>query len=179
MAVKIRCTECREKFPFDPKAKMHRCPNCGVRWDVEVDDDVIIMPAFLSAKSKSVDHVYREMERTSEVRVEAAAEMAGTSKEEMSSLRITNMSDKRESGVMSAIPVRNTVTDFMAQNPNVGGFQGANGVAFSGAVQTGPTPNAGARMRTALQAAHGERTGGAVSDRPGLETLQPGYRRRG
>lgn len=196
MAVKIRCTECREKFPYDPQARMMRCPNCGVRWDEDFDDKVIAMPSLKSAGTKSVDHVYREMERTSEIRAEKAAEMAGVPVSEMSGLKITNMSDRREAGVMSAIPVRNSVTDFMQANPQAGGFQGANGVHFSGAVQTGPMPNVGAHMRTAIQNSHSDMVArhavgqdhhgrrvipstDVTSDRPGLETLQPGYRRRG
>ena len=179
MAVKIRCTECREKFPYDAKAKMLRCPNCGVRWDEDFDDTVISMPALRGLASKSADQVYRDIERTSEVRMQAAADMAGVPASEMSGLKITNLSDRREAGVMSAIPVRNSVTEFMQANPNAGGFRGAEGVDFSGAVQTGPSPNVGAKMRTALQGYHAQTTNGAVSDRPALETLQPGYRWRG
>lgn len=183
MAVILRCPDCNEKFRWDfsqpgrwPKA----CPCCGARMDDEdADDTVICMPSLRSAKTVSADNLYRQMEAGSEFRAQKAAELAGCDVADMSSLKMTNMHDGRKQGEMSAIEVKNTVSEFMQANPGIGGFQGGDAVGYSGSVQTGPTPNAGAHMRTMLQGHHAQATGGAVSDRPALETLQPGYRRRG
>ena len=93
------------------------------------------------------------------------------------SLKITNMRDNTQVGEISAMPVVNEVTKTMdAINARGGqvGWQGQNGVEFSGAVQTGAFPNMGAKVRSLIQ-----RENGMVSDRPALETQQPGYRIRG
>jgi hypothetical protein len=159
-------------------------------------DNVIAMPAFLSKATKANDDLYRSIERASETRAEQAAQMAGTPVSEMSGLRITNLNDTRHEGAVAAVREVTPVTQFMDANPKVSGFQGANGVEFSGAVMSGPHPNAGARMRTAIHENHRDmvaqhcvgkdETGrmvrahtDVVSDRPANETLQPGYRRRG
>jgi hypothetical protein len=55
-----------------------------------------------------------------------------------------------------------------------------NGAEYSTQVQSGPHPNIGATMITKARDFHGKLSHGmAVSDRPALETQQPGYRRRG
>jgi hypothetical protein len=63
-------------------------------------------------------------------------------------------------------------------NPNIGMV--SNGVEYSTHVQAGPFANSGAKMMIKLRGHHDAISRGtAVSDRPALETLQPGYRRRG
>ena len=179
MSFVLRCPTCRDKFPWEKTSKFPKhCPLCGDAIGSDRPDDDVVMPFIRTAKTKATDQVYRDMERGSETRMHAAAELSGAPASEMAALKITDLSDRRDSEV-AAVPVNNTVTQFMAQN-NVGGFQGAAGVGYSGAVQTGPGANAGARMRTVLQQYHGEISHGtAVSDCPANETQQPGYRRRG
>jgi hypothetical protein len=184
MAFRLRCQTCREAFPFDPKTEdwPDKCPLCGthVGFNDRADDDVC-MPSIRTARAAATDKVYRDIEAGSEERAKAAAEMTGASVEEMSSLKISNLNSTLRAGDIAAPPVtpqNNQVLAFMEQT-KVGGFQG-NGAEWGSAVQTGPEPNAGARMRTALQSHHTNVSGGAaVSDRPALETMQPGYRRRG
>ena len=178
MGFLLRCPDCRGKFPWTKEARFPRfCPLCKSDMGEERDDDDVVMPAFLSPTTKRTDQVYRDTEKGSEVRAQAAAELAGTSVSDMSNLKITDMNDRRDSPVAYK-EVVNPVTQFMAQT-GIGGFRGPDGLGYSGAVQAGPSPNAGAKMRTALQEAHSRLSGGAVSDRPALETQQPGYRRRG
>ena len=134
----------------------------------EKDDNVVCLPAFISAKTKANDKVYREIETSAAGRAEMADDP---------SLKITNMKDNTHEGEIAHVPIVNDVTKAMdAINARGGqvGWQGQNGAEFSGAVQTGPYPNRGARVRSMLHAQNG-----AVSDRPALETQQPGYRTRG
>ncbi len=180
MAFRLRCPECRGAFPFDPAHQSYPddCPLCGEHIGHNRADDDVVMPSIRSARMAVSDKLYRDMERGSEQRAQIAAEMTGAPVSEMSDMKITNLNDARRQGDIAAVPVQNDVTRFMEAN-KVGGFQGG-GVEYSAAVQSGPHANAGARMRTALQQHHTTLTGGAaVSDRPALETMQPGYRRRG
>jgi hypothetical protein len=166
------------------------CPLCGERIGHDRDDDDVVAPFIRHTTTKATDQVYRDIEQASERRAELAAEMAGTSVEEMSGLKITNLRDQRHAGDVAAVPVVNDITRFMDDNPKLSGFTGGaggQGVQYSGAVQAGPYPNVGARMRTAIQNIHlgvvaKEVPGGSTdvtSERHALETYQPGYRTRG
>ena len=185
MAVILRCPHCETKFRCEFGTKDGQgwpdyCPNkkCGVYMGIDHKEDVV-MPIILHAQSKTYDKLYRDMEKGSEVRAQIAAEKHGLSAEDVAGIKITDMKDNPKYGETSVKEVSNPVTQFMAQH-GIGGFQGANGAGYSGAVQAGPFPNAGAKMRTAIQQQHAQITqGNAVSERPALETTQPGYRRRG
>lgn len=160
---------------------------CGIDISAK-DENVISMPAFLTHRSKAVDAPVRAYMDGSEKRVEMAAELAGATREEMSSIKVTDISDRND--VQAHIPVNNPVSQFMAQNPGSTGMQ-SNGVEYSRQVQM-PTSipgtngrvvndaNMGAKMITKVRDRHSViSNGSAVSDRPAEETLQPGYRRRG
>lgn len=167
MGFKLKCPQCELKFSYKPTEDWpKRCraiqsngkKGCG--FDMSLPDEeegVISMPAFLSARTAATDGVARQIMDGSEFRVEAAAQMAGVDKSEMSSLKITNLNDRNDTET-SAITVSNPVTAFMAQN-KVGGFQGANGSQYAGAVASGPHPNAGARTLMGLQQTMGGRSG--------------------
>lgn len=178
MAFSLRCPECRRKFPWNPSAKWpDACPfeDCAVEMTNEnAENNVVTLPAFLSPKTKATDGVYESMVKGSEFRAQAAADLAGVPVSEMSNLKITDLNTRRDAEIMAKEPV-NEVSTFMRQT-GVGGFQGSNGAAYGGAVQTGPFPNVGAATRTMIQKQHPV---AATSDRPALETAQPGYRRRG
>jgi len=59
------------------------------------------------------------------------------------------------------------------------GFQGGNGLGYSGAVAVGPGANSGANFQTVLRQHHAEATNyQATGDRPANELFQPGYRPR-
>lgn len=196
MAFRLKCPECAGKFPWTLEAQWPRyCPLCQADINNEREDDDIVMPAFLSAKTKATDKVYNDIVKGSEYRAEAAAQLAGTSVEEMSSLKITNLNTRRDAEIMAITP-NNAVSQVMAAAPNVTGFQGAAGAAYSGAVSSGPFASAGARTRTMIHTGHADAvqrhavgvdhngrtvrpSDSGVSDRPALETTQPGYRRRG
>ena len=187
MKFKVGCTECGEKFStnvWPPKS----CPACGYIPDPD-DDDRICMPSIKTMRTKSIDSTYREIEAASEQRVLQAAEMAGCDPSEMASLKITNLNDRRDAEI-AAIPVNNVVTqqmDYVNARGGHLGFQGGNGAEYgtdihTGAVTvdgrvvaTGVQPNAGIRARNSLQRALPP----VRSELPGLETQQPGYRRRG
>lgn len=178
MAV-LRCpkVECRQRFQWDTSKGFPRnCLVCKAEIGCD-DDDAVTLPNILSFRSKAVDAPVRAYMDGSEKRVEMAAELAGATREDMSSLKITDISDRQD--VQAHIPVNNPVTQFMAQHPGVGGMQ-SNGAEYSTQVQSGPHPNIGAKMMTKVRDRHSSISmGSAVSDRPALETQQPGYRRRG
>lgn len=196
MAFSLRCPECRGKFPWQPSVEWPRyCPLCQADINNDRDDDDIVCPAFLSPRTKATDKVYTDIVKGSEFRAEAAAQLAGTSVEDMSSLKITNLNTRRDAEIMAITP-NNPVSQVMAAAPNVTGFQGAAGAAYSGSVSSGPFASAGARTRTMIHTGHAEAvqrhaigvdhngrsvrpSDSGVSDRPALETTQPGYRRRG
>ncbi len=154
------------------------------------------MPFVLKGgRTKSIDKVYRDMEKGSEIRAQAAAEMTGATAAEMSGLKITNLNDRRDCEIAAVMP-NNPVSQAMASNPNVYGFGSGNGLAYSQGVQAGPMPSRGAGIRTAVQMGHREMVAkhaigtnekgqpampslDVVSERPANEVMQPGYRRRG
>lgn len=154
MAFKLRCPDCREAFPWDPKAVWPNfCPLC--RSDINNDraDDDIPMPNLRLARTKSIDAYYRTMETASEKRVEMAAEQAGCSPSDMSDLKITNLNDRRDAEV-AHIDVKNAVTqrmDEMAAKGMPTGFGVPNADEYAGAVRSGPHPNAGAKTLKSMQ----------------------------
>jgi hypothetical protein len=179
MGFVLRCTECREKFKWLGDKFPDECPICHAHIGHDRADDDVVMPFVSRRKIASADKTYRAMEAGSEQRMQLAAELTGEPASEFSGLKITDMRDNMRAGDMAAIPVDNAVTRHMAATGQ-GGFVGADGSGYSGSVQSGPFPNAGAKMRTTLQQHHANLShGSAVSDNPGLETRQPGYRRRG
>lgn len=200
MAVKIRCTHCRGAFRWDTAESWPKfCPMCRADFGDERADDDIVMPFIRSKNSKLVtaDKVYREMEESSSRRAQAAADMVGAPVSEMSGLKITNMVDNQRPGDLAVPMPSNPVSNFMQQNPAASGFGTGRGVEYSTAVQQGAHPNAGARTRTMVQNLHQDMvrqhcvgidadtrqrvlpSTDVVSERPGNETYQPGYRRRG
>ena len=174
--MKLRCTLCRETFPWDiANGYPGECPICHQHIGHDREDDDIVMPSIAAARevTKRTDQVYRDIEKGSELRAQIAAEQAGVPVSEMSGLKITDLKPTIHPGAVAAPPLPQHLQ-------NVGRFQGTDGSQYSPQVMTGPEPNAGARARTALQNFHGDLTRGhAVTDAPALETQQPGYRRRG
>lgn len=183
MAFKIRCPDCRKTFPWDiAKGFPERCLNLECKSHIGLTEEQVIdipMPFLASAKNKSVDQVYRQMEAGSEFRANLAAEMTGATKEEMSSLKITDLKTGQRQGDIAMPAVNNPVSQMVEAPKSPFGFQGSNGLGFSGPVASGAFANAGAKFQSVLRNAHAEKVGyDAVGDRPALETTQPGYRRR-
>jgi hypothetical protein len=177
-----KCPQCRGKFSWSkdlPEPKVCPLPNCDYAY-AERDDNVIYMPALISAQTKSVDSVGRSIMDGSVQRQEMAAQLAGTSVEDMASLKITNLNDRNDTQ-FAVSEVNNPVSTFMQQN-KVGGFQGNNGLGFSQTVSTAENPkdrNTGLKSLLGMKQHHTEISrGSAVSDRPALELSNPLYRRR-
>lgn len=141
MAFALRCPTCRKAFRWDATADWpDECQICGEPMAEDKSDTAIVLPAFLSSKTKLNDKFYREQERSSEARAEKAAEAAGVPVSEMADLKITNMRDNVKPGEISAMPVQNAVTQHMeAVNAKGGqfGFAGNNGLEFSAGINTG------------------------------------------
>lgn len=184
MGFALVCPHCKKKFKWNPLDGMpENCALCGEFVGQTRGDEEIHMPAFLSAATRANDNLYRQVEHASEQRSYAAAEKLGVDVADVAGdLKITDLRSTMHEGAVAAVPVQNEVTQVMAnadprQSP--WGFNSAAGLGYSGGVQAGPLPNAGARTQSVLNAHHAEISrGSAVSDRPALETVQPGYRRR-
>lgn len=132
-----------------------------------------------SGARQNVDGYYRAVEEGGQHRANVAESM-GLSAEDANTLKVTNMRDNMRDGAIAEAPVVNDVTVAMdrinAMRPGSVGFQNT-GAEHSGAVQSGPFPNAGAHTMQGLRRAH---SGGGftTSSLPALETLQPGYKAR-
>lgn len=166
MAFALRCPECRKAFKWEPSKEEPRfCPLCDADMGEPADDNVIVLPAFLSAKTKAGDAIYRQAEAASEHRVQQAAALAGCDPSEMSSLKITDMRSTKHAGDIAAVPVVNDVTKQMdAINARGGsfGFSGGQGAEFAAGTATGAVtvngvttqgivPRAGAKTLGAIQ----------------------------
>ncbi len=198
MAVVVKCPYCKKKIKWlVDEPYPDDCPACGTYVGHDRADDDVVMPNILHFSTRCSDGVYKAIEKASENRVYEAAEMAGCSASEMSSLKITNMKDSMREGDIAAMPIVNDVTRQMdairAMNPNASvGF--GDGLGFSSTVATGPVPNAGARFQRAVNESHPSMVGRQVgrdesghlvapstdvmSSRPANEIFQPGYRPR-
>lgn len=156
MAVVLRCPACREKFKYDVTVGWPDfCPLCKEDINNYRADDEIVMPAFLSPKSKANDAVARQIMDGSETRAQLAAGMAGVPVSEMDNLKITNLSDRRDSEI-SAMPVNNVVTQHMdnmqRQGMPVGfGTNAADAMGRAATAHTGSDAYAGLRTRNMLQ----------------------------
>lgn len=130
------------------------CPGCGYEYDPPPGDNIISMPAIRSAVAKSVDGVYRDMERASEARVQQAADVLGVPASEMSGLKVTNLRDNTREGEMAAVPIVNDVTRQMDLITARGGSVGfADGAAFAQAAHAGSDAHAGAKALSRMQKA--------------------------
>lgn len=157
MAIRYRCpdVDCRKTFPWDSKDDPpNLCPHCGYSYREE-EEGVISMPNILSAKTKSIEGVARSVMDSSETRAEMAAEMAGGTAADYSSLKITNLNDGRNSE-FAVKDVVNPVTQVMDATPGLTGFQ-PNGAAFAQATNVGAYARAGANIVTRLSNTHGQR----------------------
>lgn len=159
MAVILKCPACREKFKYDvSEGWPDLCPICKTDINNRRDDDDVVMPNILSFKTKANDKVARDIMDGSVQRAEMAAVMAGTSVEDMSNLKITNLNDRNDAQ-FSAIEVRNEVTQRMDAMQAAGlpaGFNTASADAMARAaaahqVPQGDVPYAGLRERNRLQ----------------------------
>ena len=122
----LKCPGCEKKFKYDvTDGWPDFCPMCGHKMGNDRPDDEIVMPAFLSQKSRNNDAVARQIMDGSEQRAEMAAAMAGVPVSEMSGLKITNLNDRNDAQV-SAMPVNNPVTQHMAAM-GYNGWQGGIG----------------------------------------------------
>lgn len=192
----LRCPECRDKFPWEPKVRWPRyCPLCRADINNDRDDSDIVTPFIRSRATKNNDQLYRQMEAGSEMRAKAAAEMAGCDVSEMSGLKITNMADRPDAEIAHIELPQSDVGRAMAMAPQSMGFA-QSGLGYSGAVAEGIAPNSGARVQQVIRGLHPEMVGrhtvginehgrpvrpsaeGVITDTPAKEVLQPNYRRR-
>jgi hypothetical protein len=181
---KFRCPDCSTVFRIADKPDWDFCPKCKV--SLKTHDDEVCMPAFISAGTKSVDKVYTDMEKGSEVRAQIGAEMLpGVSASDLSDLKITNLRDTHY-GEVAHVPVKNDVSKLMDATPDATGFQ-ALGAQLSAGTQVGPLANAGAKFQTQIRKMHATQLAGtfnggngwaAMSDNPSNEVMNPNYRRR-
>ena len=166
--MRLRCPSCRKTFPWDAGAEWPEvCPLC--RYDVSLNpENEVAIPhiSFGKAKAqlKSAEQTFRGYEAATEARAEEAASMLNVSKSEMSDLKITNMETQLRQGDYAGKPVDNSVTQFMAQNPQAVQHMQNPAVAmgYASAAHTGKDAYAGAKAASMLRGIH-ERRGGPTS----------------
>lgn len=158
--MKLRCPFCRKAFAWDAdKPFPEECLLCGEEIGIpDRGDGGVVMPFIRSARMAATDKTYRDIESGSEERVARAAELTGSTKEDMASLKITNIHDNMKQGDIASMEVAQAdaaLQRLQASSPIKIGFQ-PNGAEFSagiaqgavalnGKVTTGIEPNAGAR----------------------------------
>lgn len=120
---------------------------------IDADDTTICMPSLRSAKTTANDALYRQMEKGSEIRAEAAAAQLGVPVSEMSALKMTNMKDNVKQGETYAPSVTAQQANLESGGSKVG-FQ-VNGAEYASMVKAGPYPNAGAKTLQALKQSTG------------------------
>ncbi len=156
MAIVLRCPACREKFKYDvTEGWPDECPLCKTDINNRRADNDVVMPNILSFKTKNNDKVARDIMDGSDTRVEMAAAMAGTSKEDMAGLKITDLNDRNDAQ-FAAKEVVNPVTqqmDAIRANGGSVGFGVAEAQQFAAAAHTGTDAYAGNRARNKLQSA--------------------------
>lgn len=156
MPIVLKCPACREKFKYDvSEGWPDSCPICKTDINNRRDDDDVVMPNILSFKTRNNDKVARDIMDGSTQRAEMAAVMAGTSVEDMASLKVTNLNDRNDAQ-FSAVEVRNPVTERMdamqaAGLPTGFGAGPTDAMARAAAAHTGDSPYAGLRERNRLQ----------------------------
>lgn len=161
------------------------CAHCGFDSEGEEMEPALTTPHIGKPIRQVVDNMHREMEAGAEHRANLAMEHHGMDSADAAVMKMTDMKDHLHEGDISAVEVKNDITKVMeAAPPGMFGFQGAQGLGYSGPVAEGPFPNAGARTQAALRKQHANYTsasgmaGAATSSLPALETVAPGYRRR-
>jgi hypothetical protein len=156
MPIVLKCPACREKFKYDvSQGWPDECPICHTDINNRRADDDVVMPNILSFKTKNNDKVARDIMDGSEQRAEMAAALAGTPVSEMSSLKITDLNDRRDAE-FAAKDVVNPVTQHMAAMQAAGlpvGYGANDGPQRAAMAHTGVEPYAGARARSMLQKA--------------------------
>lgn len=156
MPIVLRCPACRDKFKYDvSNGWPDTCPLCNTDINNRRADDDVVCPNILSFKTKANDKVARDIMDGSEKRVDMAAAMAGTSREDMSNLKITDLNDRNDTQ-FAGKDVVNPVTERMAAMQSMGlptgfGTSAADAMGRAAMAHTGDTPHAGLRERNRLQ----------------------------
>jgi hypothetical protein len=157
MAFALRCSACRKTFRWDPaKPVPEACLLCNTLMasDKSDDDSVIVMPNFLSTRTKQNDQLQRQTVDASEVRMHKAAEMAGCDAADMSNLKITDLKSTKHEGDVAIAPVNNVVSqhmDAMAARGMPVGFGNQEAMNYAAQAHTGPDARAGARAAEKTQ----------------------------
>lgn len=156
MAVILRCPECEGKFKWAAGTEEwpKHCPLCGAYVGIDRADDDIVLPFIRSARAKSIDQVYRDIEKSSEHRAEQAAQMAGVPVSEMSGLKITDLNDRRDSEI-AAPKVPDIGQKYASNGAELGGGIAAGAVTVNGQTVNGVAPRAGMNALKGLQRLNG------------------------
>jgi hypothetical protein len=161
------------------------CPKCGFDSEDEEPTEAITSPHIALSIKGVVDNMHKEMEAGADFRAAMARDQFGLDAEDVAPMKFGDMKDGLRPGDTSDVPVQNDISRLMtAAPPGMFGFQGGQGVGYSGPVSEGPFPNMGARTQKEVREAHVANTadprhvGHKTSSVPALETTQPGYRVR-
>lgn len=147
MGYAMICPLCKGKFKWNPiEGWPDQCPLCHEFVGQTRPPDEVVVPFIrLTGATKATDELYRAIEKGSEHRIEAAAEMSGGDKSDFASLKITDLASTKHEGDVAAKPVVNELTQHMAAR-NWQPFQNSAQVAeYAAGTKAGPHPHAGVR----------------------------------
>lgn len=201
---RYRCGDCHRLFDYDhhPSIEADPVPCCA--YDdcpsTVTPEPALVAPHIAKSIGANTDAMYRQMEAGSEVRAQHAMEMTGMDSTEVSGMKITDLADNLREGD-SAEPSRpNPLGDQITANPGTLGFVQQGGAIAQGLEQSfiqGHHKNAGLNAMKQLRQVHNRTAAARVAagtenrgappiaspqmtvDTPALETINPGYRRRG
>jgi hypothetical protein len=125
--VTYRCPDCEGEFDFlhhpSDEPPPERCQLCNAYMGDQPQKAPVLVLKIGTAKGKVPDKLYRDMEESSRVRAQQAAEMAGVSESEMSAIKITDMKDNLRQGDVAAKPSVDIDAARKRLSYNVGGHQ--------------------------------------------------------
>lgn len=158
---RYQCPECDKQFAHEGPPRF--CPKCG--YDVQAEElpEIISSPSISGGVAKNVDGIFKADQEGAEFRARIADDPT---------LKITDQRDNLRIGDTTAMPPPPT-----APATILAPVSASQGLHYSAGTAQGPYANAGMRAAMALKSAHGMK-GLPTSELPGLETQQPGYRRR-
>lgn len=137
--VEYECPDCNGRFTYrffktDDKPP-ERCELCGSYMGDDPEHLPVLSVNISTAKNKVGDDLYRKMEDSSKARIEAVAEMTGSSASELSAMKVTDMKDNGREGDTHAPSVHKAVTNLTLNGqiapPAMQGAQARQAIPFT------------------------------------------------
>lgn len=150
----LRCNSCGNKFKWRQKEWPKFCPECGSSTALP-ERDTVVAPLIANPKHKSADMTYRQLEESSAIRAQEAADMAGVPVAEMSDLKVTNLKDNVKPGEVAAITTLTPTQQAMKEAAEKASASVMTAMGYAQSAHQGSVPYAGASALGHLRTHHG------------------------